>query len=116
MKYYLSCILFLGMLVFNQSCKTAKASEMEKETQVDSNDKISDGYKKGVLKRTRVKSCPYTITVDTYSDSLDPVNIEDFFKENMPEKVWVKFTSLRMRNRCDMGRPIHIVAIEERVD
>ncbi|GAA0720451.1 hypothetical protein GCM10009430_20640 [Aquimarina litoralis] len=105
------------MLVFNQSCKTTKTPKIEKETQVNTNNKISAGYKKGILKMTRLRSCPYTMTVDSYSDSLDPVNIEDFFKEgNVPEKVWVKFTSLRRQNRCGKGRPIHITAIEERLD
>ena len=80
MKYYIICILFLSMLVFNQSCKTTKTPKIEKETQVNTNNKISAGYKKGILKMTRLRSCPYTMTVDSYSDSLDPVNIEDFFK------------------------------------
>lgn len=116
MKYYIAYLILLSTFIFSQSCKTVKTSETEKVSQVDSNNMIKDGYTKGVIKFTKSRSCPHTITVNSYSDSLDPININDFFKENVPEKVWIKFTSLRMRNRCDLGRPIRIIDIVERLD
>ncbi len=81
---------------------------------IDAENLIKEGYKKGVLKATSSTNCPYTLTVEAYKDTLDPINLSDFFKESIPEKVWVKYSSLRMKNRCNNGRPVSINNIKKR--
>ncbi len=58
--------------------------------------------------------CPFTLKVNASEPYfLDPVNITDEYKKN-GEKVWVKYSGLRMMNRCEKATPVNIVEIERR--
>ena len=58
--------------------------------------------------------CPFTMSVangDTVL--LDPINLEkDYMKQG--KKIWVKFTRLKMMNRCDKANPVSIEEIQKR--
>lgn len=119
MKYYiLLAIVGLGILSF--ACSSTKAKEAQTETQestqkLNSEKMISEGFSKGKISASKTAECPYVLTVENYKDNMDPINLKDFFKtEDVPEKVWVKYSNLRMKNRCNLARPISITAIEKR--
>ncbi|GAA4116548.1 hypothetical protein GCM10022393_17230 [Aquimarina addita] len=76
---------------------------------------LEKGFSKGILKKNGSKRCPYILTVEKYTYRLDPINLNDFFKSNdVPEKVWVQYSSLKMANRCPDGRPVSIREIKIR--
>lgn len=115
------CLILITIFLYN--CKTSKKTDAEnKNEQNNYVEKISEtrmkeeGYVRGLLKSNTSKDCPYILTVEAYEDVMDPINLRDFFKVDIPEKVWVKYSSLRMKNRCTEARPISIIAIEKRVD
>lgn len=74
------------------------------------------GFVHGMIQVNKSEQCNYILTVETYEDALDPINIQDFFKRTIPEKVWVKYQNLRMQNRCKEARPVSITGMEPRTD
>lgn len=118
MKYHVLLTSLVIGLSF-QSCNVTKNKETKDNTEelaekIDQDKMISDGFIKGVIKTSKSRECPYILTIDKYDDKLDPINLNDFFKNEIPEKVWVKFASLRMKNRCEMARPVSITEISKR--
>ncbi|WP_073316189.1 hypothetical protein [Aquimarina spongiae] len=75
---------------------------------------IEKGFRKGNIQVSKTQGCPYILNIEEYKDNLDPINIEQFFKGDIPEKVWVKFASLRMNSRCSIARPVSIQEISKR--
>lgn len=95
------------------SDSTPKATTPKNEIQVDQ--MIENGFSKGTITTNKSEGCPFILTVDTYSDQLDPINLGDFFKsDEVPDLVWVKFGSLRMPSRCNEARPVSIIEIKVR--
>ncbi|TYP77077.1 hypothetical protein [Aquimarina intermedia] len=71
------------------------------------------GYK-GTIIMSRNPSCPYLLVVSGLKDTLDPINLKDFTKNEIPTKVWVTFSNLKMKNRCNQGRPVLIQTLKNR--
>ncbi|WP_459210074.1 hypothetical protein [Aquimarina rhabdastrellae] len=111
MKYlsYLSFVLILGCTA-SKKANTA-SSDVVKEEAINYE---KEGYKKGNIVINKTGGCPYVLTVESYKDVLDPINLTDFFKSNVPYEVWIKYSDLRMKNRCDAGRPVMINSIKRR--
>ncbi len=121
MKYMLKVILFILCISF-QSCITTKGKdgkdgkdgkEFSENTELDLK---AEGFSKGTLSANRSEGCPYILTVEKYADKLDPINIQDFFKDEIPSQVWVKYSDLRMQSRCNEARPVSIQEINKRAD
>ncbi len=79
-----------------------------------SKEMIEKGFSKGTIRVSKSEGCPYILNVSEYKDNLDPINLREFLKTEVPEKVWVKFASLRMPNRCDEARPVSILKMNKR--
>ncbi len=115
---------FVLISLISYSCITTqgadgKKGENGKESAqiIDSKEMIEKGFIKGTLSINKSKDCSYILTVEKYADKLDPINIQDFFKtDDMPEKVWVKYSNLRMNSRCKEARPVSIQEISNRTD
>lgn len=102
------------------SCSSGKnpdektAAKVNKE-KVEIQKLMDEGFTKGVIVASTVEGeCPYTIQADN-NDAyrLDPINLEEKYKKN-GEKIWVKYTPLRMKNRCDNANPVTVVKIMKR--
>lgn len=119
MKYYI-LLMSLGLGLSIQSCNATRNKEAQNNTEeivqkTDTDKMIAEGFKKGTITPSKTGECPYILSVEGYKeDYLDPINLKDYYKGTVPFKVWVKFTNLRMKNRCAMARPVSINEIEER--
>ncbi|WP_160114068.1 MULTISPECIES: hypothetical protein [Aquimarina] len=91
----------------NTSSNTIVKKDISKEM-------IEKGFSKGTIISSKSKDCPYILNVEEYNDNLDPVNLSDFFKTEVPAQVWVKFASLRRPSRCNDARPVSILEINTR--
>ncbi|MFD2563341.1 hypothetical protein [Aquimarina rubra] len=116
----ISCLI---IVICIYSCNTTKrtdgkaVNDDKNNSQTISSEKMLEkGFIKGTLSESKSEGCPYILTVEKYGDKLDPINLQDFFKDDMPDKVWVKYSSLRMKNRCSEGRPVSIQEISKRTD
>ncbi|AXT52201.1 hypothetical protein D1818_15650 [Aquimarina sp. BL5] len=116
----ISCLMTIICLY---SCNTTKrtdtkaVSDNKNNSQTINSEKMLEkGFIKGTLSTNKSKDCPYILTVEKYADKLDPINIQDFFKIDVPEKVWVKYSDLRMSSRCNDARPVSIQEMSKRVD
>ncbi|WP_299259524.1 hypothetical protein [uncultured Aquimarina sp.] len=116
----ISCLI---AIIYLQSCNTTKRTDVkavnddQNNSQITSSEKMLEkGFTKGALSINKSKDCPYILTVEKYTDKLDPINIQDFFKTDIPEKVWVKYSDLRMNSRCNEARPVSIQEISKRID
>ena len=72
----------------------------------------------GFAKATIVASdmegdCPFTMSVEGDTVLLDPINLEENYMKQ-GEKIWVKFTRLKMMNRCDKANPVRVEEIQKR--
>ncbi|MDY8135243.1 hypothetical protein [Aquimarina sp. 2201CG5-10] len=111
----------LALVLCISGCSTTKGTDNkdkedgENSAQIINPDKmVEQGFSKGTLTVNKSNGCPYILTVEKYKDKLDPINLGDFFKGDMPEKVWVKYASLRMASRCNEARPVSINEISKR--
>ena len=118
-------IIALAMLMFFMSCNSQKnigdtSAHNKKKQSFNSSDLIAQGYKEAVFSEIEGAdiNCKEIIRIVESGELLDPINSGEFFKGNYSkeEDVWVKFVSLRMKNRCDNARPIKIVDIKKRDD
>ena len=120
MSFLKFSIIFLSLLF---SCNSTHKSitnntEEEEEAQMESNKMTEAGFTSGTIVYSEKEGdCPTTIQVEGGEEALfyDPINIAEVFK-NDGNKVWFKFTRLRMMNRCDKAGPIRIEEILERND
>ncbi len=123
MKIMFRTACFIAVLSL-YTCSSTKqttatnATEAKAEVQTtNAKEMIEKGFSKGTITASKSEGCPYVLTVEQFKDKLDPVNMDQFYKEGkIPSKVWVKFASLRMSNRCSDARPVSISAIEKRVE
>jgi hypothetical protein len=79
-----------------------------------SKEMIEKGFSKGTIVSSKSEGCPYILNVEEYKDNLDPINLSEFYKAEIPQHVWVKFGSLRMPSRCTDARPVSITEIKMR--
>lgn len=75
----------------------------------------AEGFQEGVVMYSEQNGdCAYTIKTDgDTSEYLDPLTLDEGYKVD-GQKVWIKFKSLRMKNRCEKARPIEIIDIKPR--
>jgi len=115
-------ISYLVLFVFFQACISSQKANKKDQKQINTSQNISlkmkeKGFSKGFLTlNTSSNTCPYILNVEKYKDNLDPINLQNFFKNKIPEKVWVQYSDLRMNNRCSSGRPVSVIEISERID
>ncbi len=122
---YITCLIGLAGCLYScipakgmdnkENATTNLTAKKEMNQEVTEKEMIDKGYSKGTLVASKSSSCPYILTVDTYPDQMDPMNLADFFKsEEVPQFVWIQYANLRRPNRCDAGRPVSIIAIQPR--
>ncbi|PKV48490.1 hypothetical protein ATE84_0489 [Aquimarina sp. MAR_2010_214] len=114
----LTCLLLL-FSAYNcvpaKGVDTKNTSDSKSDTQlIASKEMIDKGFSKGTIVSSKSVGCPYILNVEEYKDNLDPINLGEFFKAEVPQYVWVKFSSLRMASRCDNARPVSITEITTR--
>lgn len=115
----ITCLL---LLLSTYNCAPSKGKKDTTNTNnpavIPKNENATDmqekGFAKGTIQVTKSKDCPYVLNVEAYKDNLDPININEFFKTEVPEQVWIKFASLRMPSRCNDARPVSILEIRKR--
>ena len=117
MKYFKIALILLSVFIIScNSTNKSASNSVEIETQVESNKMVDAGFVKGtIVNSDKEGDCPFTIQfegVDGIS-FYDPINITDDFKKD-GEKIWFKFTGLRMMNRCDKANPIRLEEIQKR--
>jgi hypothetical protein len=73
------------------------------------------GYQKATTVASTVSGdCPFTLKMEgDNSYMLDPINLQEDYKQD-GIKLWVKYTPLKMMNRCDKANPVNIVEIQKR--
>jgi len=117
MKIFLPIVCLL-IIVFATGCTAKKGTSTESangESLDNESGKLNSAYKQGTIQlSTDDGACPVTIKLaDTnYGYLLDPVNIEDKFKQD-GLAVWIKYTPLRMQNRCDNAHPVDLTEIKK---
>ncbi|MFL1894624.1 hypothetical protein ACJRPK_02915 [Aquimarina sp. 2-A2] len=94
----------------NQPLKNAAALTKDKNAAYNSS---GQDYK-GTIIMSKNPSCPHLLVVSGLKDTLDPINLKDFTKNEIPTKVWVTFSNLKMKNRCNQGRPVLIQTLKNR--
>ncbi len=110
-------IIFAVLSISLYSCMTTKGTHNKSSSKKIADEQMKEkGYEKGTITASKNKECSYILTVEKYPDTMDPINLQEFFKSDIPEKVWVKYSNLRMNNRCSEGRPISITEIMKRED
>jgi len=114
---------FLLLSVFVMSCcsstKTTNTTENSNNVEMETKKMMEEGFKKGVIVTSRKEGdCPITIQMQDEETTyfLDPINIAEKYKVTDGEKIWFKFTGLKMMNRCDKASPISITEIQKRVE
>jgi type III secretory pathway component EscV len=75
------------------------------------------GFKQASIVASEEQSeCPFIMKMaGSDSDLLDPINLDEKYMKD-GGKIWVKYTSLRMQNRCDKARPVKIEEIQKRAE
>ncbi len=114
MKFFKISLLLFSMLIIscNSTNKTA-SNNAENETQMETKNMIEAGFMMGTIVHSdKEGDCPFTIQIEGVDgiSFYDPINITEDFKKD-GEKIWFKFTGLRMMNRCDKANPIRIEEI-----
>ncbi len=115
-KIILVAVMFVVILCVACGANAGKerAQQSTDTTETIAAEMNAKGFSEGVLKKSSFKECPYILSVSEFKDQLDPINLHDFFKTEIPEKVWVKYASLRRSNRCTAARPVSIIEIQKR--
>lgn len=99
------------LVTFLNSCSASKGAKTTSSSQISATEMKNKGYSEGTLITNKSDGCPVILNVSEIKDNLDPINISDFLKGELPQKVWVKYSSLRMSNRCGNARPVSITEI-----
>jgi len=115
-------VLVIGLI---SSCATKKNTEevTTEKSKVENtvNSKkimLEQGFSEGVIIASKEEGdCPFVIKIndENYPYFLDPINLTENFKTG-GEKIWFKFTSSRMANRCEKANPVSIIDIKKRVE
>ena len=100
------------------STKSAPENDTTNTPDMEIKNMLDEGYKMGVIVASRKEGdCPITIQIqDEETYFLDPINIAEMYDVKDGDKVWVKYTGLRMMNRCDKANPVSLTEIKQRMD
>ena len=117
----LKSLVFIFTLSIVSCCSTTKTvNETEKGSttnivSMDTQKMMDEGYQKATTVASSLTGdCPITLQIEgDNSYLLDPINLEEGYKAN-GIKLWVKYTPLKMMNRCDKANPVNIVEIQKR--
>ena len=110
---------FWFVLVGCNSTKQVTSNENENSTMETAKELINKGYLEAELVNNNASkgtgcSTVIKLTSSKNNEVLDPINFEGKYEELKNSKVWVKYTSLRMKNRCDEARPVNVVDMKKR--
>ena len=99
------------------SCHTnKKVTDKENSLSSTTESLIKKGFKKAIIIKNKSKSsCALLVSLLDSKELLDPVGIDQNNFKN-EEKIWFKFSSLRMKNRCEKARPVSVIEIKKRDD
>ena len=91
------------------------AAETNNEVTMNTQKMMEAGFKQAsIMASEETDDCPFIMKMaGNDSDLLDPVNLDEKYMKH-DVKIWVKFRSLRMKNRCDKARPVEIEEIQKR--
>ncbi len=110
--------LFLAFSIYNciptKGVETKDNADSKTSKQQFLKEMKEKGFSKGTIVTSKNTDCSYILNVEEFEDNLDPINLKEFFKSEIPEHVWVKFSSLRMPSRCNEARPVSITEITRR--
>ncbi|CAM1344813.1 hypothetical protein [Tenacibaculum amylolyticum] len=113
----LNYVVLFCFFVCLLSCHTnKKVSDKENSLSSISENLTKKGFKKAVIIKNKGESnCALLVSLTDSKEMLDPIGIDqnNFTNE---EKIWLKFTSLRMKNRCKEARPVNVIEIKKRDD
>ncbi|TCI90139.1 hypothetical protein [Tenacibaculum sp. M341] len=108
-------------LIFCMSCNSNKKFVENSKSNTNDNvtkELIEEGYSKAILLSgtKNTSGCESLIKVEKSGELLDPINLKDtkFEVSSEESSIWVKYSSLRMMNRCEKARPVNITAIKKR--
>jgi len=111
MARYFSLFSLIAILFLASCGSSKKTRQIEKENK----QMTEEGFKKGIVVSSNIEGdCPYTIKILGEESLLfDPVNLdENYKKEGM--LIWIKYTGMRMANRCTKANPITVNQIQKR--
>tara|TARA_B110000091_G_C13698508_1_gene425216 strand:+ start:80 stop:421 length:342 start_codon:yes stop_codon:yes gene_type:complete len=100
----ISFVLILLLISCNSSKLTIKKIAIPSK---------KEGYTYGIIEPKGTGNCGWIIS-DSKKNIYDPINIKDdeFFSFSLKkEKIYFKFLSLRMKNRCENTIPIEVLEI-----
>ncbi|SEB98817.1 hypothetical protein SAMN04489761_2176 [Tenacibaculum sp. MAR_2009_124] len=117
--FKISASAFLCVLMGCNSTKQVTSKENESSIKETTKELVDKGYVKAEFvdnSQSKAKTCATMIKLvnNKQSEMLDPINMDDKYSELKNSKIWIKYTSLRMKNRCDEARPVNIVDIKKR--
>ncbi len=120
MTLFKSTLLLASIIIMSccSSTKSTSNSETSNTAEMESKKMMDEGYKMGVIVTSRKEGdCPITIQIqDEETYLLDPINIAEMYKVIDGDKVWVKYTGLRMMNRCEKANPVSLTEIQKRLE
>lgn len=109
-----SFLIIYGCITTKETAPKNDENQKVEVSHLVSENMLEKGFSKGTLIVSKSEACPYILNIEAYKDNLDPINLSDFFKGEIPEKVWVKFSNLRRPSRCNLARPVLISEISIR--
>lgn len=115
-SFNITLILLSVFLISCNSTNKTAITNTEKETQMESKNMIEAGFIMGtIVSSDKEGDCPFTIQIEGVEgiSFYDPINMTEDYKKD-GEKIWFKFTGLRMMNRCDKANPIRLEEIQKR--
>ncbi len=117
--FKIGAIAFLFASIGCNSAKQVTSKENENTTMETAKELIGKGYLEAELVNNNTSKgigCSTVIKLvnSKSNELLDPINIDEKYPELKNSKIWVKYTSLRMKNRCEEARPVTIVDIKKR--
>lgn len=114
MKKFAKSTIAYTVIIFLFSCNSSKGITDKDSNKESTESLIQEGYVRAVIIKNKANSgCPLTVSMENSKELLDPLEIkpEDFQNE---EKIWIKYNSVRMMNRCNDARPVKVIGIKKR--
>ncbi|MFY7671951.1 hypothetical protein ACOSP6_12770 [Tenacibaculum sp. MEBiC06402] len=109
---HLTLALSLSICFF--SCNSSKKVTDSKQTNETPEYFTSSGYVKAIITNNSNNSgCALIVKLEGSKELLDPLEINPDNYQN-EQKIWFKFSSTRMMNRCEQARPVKVIDIKKR--